>query len=108
MEIKTDPLLVGATRPTTMWGISYEAIILCATVSSFAFLAFNNVFLLPVVYIPMHGITFLMCLKDPRAFRLLALWAQTKLRSTSWQFWGAATAAPTYNTRQRKGRGIQI
>lgn len=106
MSMETDSLLVGATRPTFVGGITYEAIIFCGMISSIIFLAANNVFLLPAVYIPLHAISYLICLKDPRAFRLMALWVNTKARSISMRFWGAATASPWHNTRKQKGKGF--
>ena len=101
MPVSVDPLFVGATRPSLVWGVTYEAIIICASTTGILFLATNNPLLMGL-YIPMHGLSYLVCLKDPRFFRLIFLWAITKCKSLGWHYWGAATAAPLASTR--KGR----
>jgi type IV secretion system protein VirB3 len=101
MAITSYPLFVGATRPTMMWGVSYEALLACFMVTAVVFIGSGSVFTL-VVYIPMHAVSYLICMKDPRAFRLLGLWLQTKGRSVSRHYWSASSATPLVNTRHRK------
>lgn len=96
-----DPLFVGATRPPMMWGVSYEAFIVCFMVSAIIFIGTNSVFTLPL-YIPMHAICYLVCMKDPRAFRLLFLCMKTKGRSSSRHYWNASSSTPLTNTRNKK------
>lgn len=55
-----------------------------------------------LLYLPIHGTLYLLCLRDPRIIRLLFLWVQTKLRSLGWRHWGTATACPLVNTRAGK------
>jgi len=101
MATPTDPLFVGATRPSFVWGVTYEAMIICITLVGLLFIGTNNPFLL-VLYIPLHGVCALVCAKDPRFFRLLFLWVATKCKSTAWRYWGAATASPLVSTRKRR------
>ncbi|MES2661806.1 MAG: VirB3 family type IV secretion system protein [Pseudomonadota bacterium] len=101
MTTATDPLFVGATRPSLVWGVTYEAIIFCICAVAVLFIGTGNPFLI-VFYIPLHGACYLICLKDPRFFRLIGLWIITKGKSTSWRYWGAATACPQFNTRNRR------
>ena len=54
--------------------------------------------------LPIHGLCYLVCLKDPRAFRLLWLWLQTKGKSRSRAYWTASSASPLVNTRDRNWR----
>lgn len=96
-----DILFAGATRPSLVWGVTYEAIIICIATVGIAFLATNSILFLPL-YVPMHGVCYLICLKDPRFFRLLTLWFSTKCRSIGWRYWGAATATPLVNTRNKR------
>lgn len=103
MATATDPLFVGATRPSLVMGVTYEAIIICVSIVGMLFLATNNPFLL-LFYIPMHGGCYLICLKDPRFFRFLLLWIGTKAKSISWRYWGAATASPLVSTRKQSRR----
>ena len=103
MATTSDPLFVGATRPTMMWGVSYEAFIVCFMFTAVVFIGSGNPLFL-LLYLPVHALCYLVCLKDPRAFRLLWLWLQTKGRSVTRQYWGASSASPLVNTRKRMGR----
>lgn len=96
-----DILFAGVTRPSLVWGVTYEAIIFCIAITSVLFLAVNSIWLLPL-YVPLHGACYLICLKDPRFFRLISLWSATKCRSIGWRYWGAATASPLVSTRKRR------
>jgi len=96
-----DPLFVGATRPTMRWGVTYEAMIICASFSAIVFLGTGSLLGL-AMYVPLHAICYLVCLKDPRFFRLFFLWVQTKCKSVAWRYWGAATSSPRVNTRKSK------
>ncbi|MBY4679117.1 type IV secretion system protein VirB3 [Marinobacterium arenosum] len=98
----TDPLFVGVTRPSMVGGITYEALIVCVMVTAVVFLGSGNIFTL-TIYLPLHVISYLVCQKDPRAFRLLSLWVSTKGRSVSRQYWGASSATPLVNTRRNRG-----
>lgn len=59
-----DVLFAGATRPSLVWGVTYEAIIFCIATTGVIFLAANSIWLLPL-YVPLHGACYLICLKDP-------------------------------------------
>lgn len=104
MENARDPLFIGCTRPAMIWGISYEAFVVCLISSSMIFLAIGNPFYM-LIYVPMHAICYGVCLRDPRAFRLLALWIITKGASNSRNYWGnVSSTTPFYNTRTEKGK----
>lgn len=96
-----DPLFIGATRPSLVWGVTYEALILCVSSVMILFIGSKNPFFL-FLYIPAHGICYLVTLKDPRFFKLLMLWTQTKGKSIGWQKWRAATATPFKVTRNKR------
>lgn len=101
MAIDRDPLVVAATRPAMKWGVTLEGIIIGGGVVSIAMIATANPFTL-LLYIPIHGAMYLICLRDPRTFRLFLLWGITKMKSLGWRHWGASTAAPMVNTRATK------
>lgn len=101
MATATDTLFVGATRPSLVWGVTYEAVIFCFSVVGIIFLITKNPFVL-AFYVPIHGACYLICLKDVRFFRLLALWMTTKCKSVGWNHWGASTASPLICTRKQK------
>ncbi len=88
-----EPLFVGATRPTLLWGVASEAFLINTMLTTVVFLAIGNPFYL-VIGVPIHAVMVVICLKDPRAFRLLFLWVQTKGRSLSRIYWRASSASP--------------
>ncbi|KLB52708.1 VirB3 family type IV secretion system protein, partial [Xanthomonas euvesicatoria] len=69
-SVQVDPLFAGATRPATVGGITYEAIVFIAMIVGTGYVASENLLWL-LSYVPMHGIAYGICQKDPRAFRLL-------------------------------------
>lgn len=94
----TDPLFVAATRPAMKWGVTLEGIIIAGALSGIVMIATGNPFTL-LMYVPIHGVMYLLCLKDPRTFRYLLLWVITKMKSLGWRHWGASTASPFISTR---------
>ncbi len=101
MASNTDPLFVAATRPAMKWGVTLEGIILGGGLVGIAMIATGNPFTL-LLYLPIHGVMYLLCLRDPRTFRLMLLWSITKAKSLGWRHWGASTASPLINTRATK------
>lgn len=96
-----DPLFMAMTRPAMKWGVTLEGIVVAGFFSAIAMIATNNPFFL-LLYFPLHLVMYGLCLKDPRIFRLLYIWTQTKAKSLGWRYWGIATATPFYNTRHKK------
>ncbi|MDG4868607.1 VirB3 family type IV secretion system protein (plasmid) [Guyparkeria sp. 1SP6A2] len=96
-----DPLFQAATRPAMKWGVTLEGIIFGGVAVMMVFIATKNPLLL-FLYIPVHAAMYLMCMREPRIFRLLSLWAATKAKSLGWKHWGAATATPMVNTRAKR------
>jgi type IV secretion system protein VirB3 len=83
------------------WGVPIEGIILGGAMAAIVMIATGNPFTL-LSYLPIHGALYLVCLREPRAIRLLLLWMNTKARSLGWRHWGAATATPLRNTRANR------
>lgn len=98
MAMDRDPLVVAATRPAMKWGVTLEGIILGGGLVGILMIATGNPFTL-LLYAPIHGVMYLLCLRDPRTFRLILLWTTTKAKSLGWRYWGASTASPMVNTR---------
>lgn len=101
--IEVDTLAVGLTRPSTVLGVPYGAVILNLLVSVEALSLTSNLMWL-LMCIPVHGICYLITLKDPRTFELLALWARTTLGTlfTSRWYWSASSYSPL-SFRERPG-----
>ena len=100
-ETVYDLLVVAATRPAAKWGVALDGIVLAGTLVGMVMVATGNPATL-LLYLPLHGIMYLICLKDPRAFRLLLLWTKTNGRSMTRRWWGAATATPFCETRGQR------
>jgi len=96
-----DKLFVGITRPAMKWGVPMDAIIVGGVIASIALIATNNPLYL-LIYIPIHSLMFILCLKEPNIVRLCLLWGVTKLRSNLRHGIGAATAAPAINTQGKR------
>lgn len=75
--ITVDTLFVGPTRPTTFWGVTWQAFVLNVIVTMEAFVWTRNLLWL-LLFIPLHGICYLICLRDPRQFELIMQWGPTK------------------------------
>jgi type IV secretion system protein VirB3 len=90
-----DPLFVGLTRPPMRYGATYTALMLNGLVTMEAFLVTKNLLTL-LVFLPVHGVCVLLCLRDPRIFELLALWARTRLPALvgTAAYWRASSVAP--------------
>ena len=93
--IDVDTLAVGITRPSTVLGVPYGAAILNLLISVEALALTENLLWL-LLCIPVHGICYLITVKDPRTFELLALWARTTLGTqiTSRGYWSASSYSP--------------
>jgi type IV secretion system protein VirB3 len=93
--IDVDTLAVGLTRPSTVLGVPYGAVVLNMLVSVEALSLTENLLWL-LLSIPVHGICYLITLKDPRSFELLALWAKTSLGTliASRWYWSASSYSP--------------
>jgi type IV secretion system protein VirB3 len=87
---QVDPLFVGATRPATVGGITYEAIVFIAMAVGMGYVITAN-FLWLLAYAPLHAIAYGICKKDPRAFRLLFLMLASKGRCMNRAIWGCAS-----------------
>lgn len=101
--INVDRLAVGLTRPSTVLGVPYGAVVLNMLVSVEALALTENLLWL-MIGIPVHGICYLITLKDPRTFELLALWARTSLGTliASRWYWSASSYSPL-TFRERSG-----
>ena len=94
--IEVDTLFVGPTRPTTIAGVTWPAFVLNVIATIEAFTWTHNLLWL-LIFLPIHGICYLICLHDPRTFELLGLWGQTKGGRAilgNMRYWRAATSSP--------------
>ena len=87
-----DPLFVGATRPPMRWGVTYSALLFNLVFTLEAFLVTRNLLTL-LVALPIHGVSVLLCGRDPRYFDLLLLWGRTRLPAlaANGRWWGGSS-----------------
>lgn len=90
--IDLDTLFVGPTRPTTVAGVTWPAVVLNIILTIEAFVWTHNLLWL-LLFIPVHVVCYLICLRDPRTFELLGLWGQTKGQAIfhNLRYWHAST-----------------
>lgn len=92
-DLHTDPLFVGLTRPTTVWGVPYIAFVAEFMATTLVFLAVGNPLYLTLA-LPAHGMLYVFSANDPGAFASLFLWMKTTGRCRNTRFWGAASFSP--------------
>ncbi len=76
-RLQADPLFQGLARPPMILGVSYMFFVLNAIMCLIAFIQTNNFIALLVVAPVVHGVGYLLCLKEPRAIELLILRTST-------------------------------
>ena len=90
-----DPVFLGATRPPMKWGVTYSALLLNMVFTMEAFVITKNLLVL-LVALPIHGLSALLCARDPRVFDLAFLWCRTRLPmlAGNYLFWRAGSYSP--------------
>jgi type IV secretion system protein VirB3 len=89
----TDPVFLGITRPAMIWCVPFRCFVLNGVLTTLVFLAWNDLrgFLL---FLPIHGLAYLLCLRDPRIFDLLFVRAAKTPPVPNAAFWKAKSYAP--------------
>lgn len=72
-RLQADPLFQGLTRPVMVLGVSYLYFVLNAMITMVTYINTQNFDYLLIVGPAVHGIGYLICLKEPRAMELLVL-----------------------------------
>ena len=75
--VTADTLFLGVTRPAMAFGVTYSALLANAVVTVELFLLTRNLLWL-LVAVPVHGLSWLLCLSEPRFFDLALLWGKTR------------------------------
>ena len=70
-RIGKDPLFLGLTRPSMIFGVTYKYAALNGLASLIIFIITTNFFYLLVLLPALHLIAYLICLKEPIAIELL-------------------------------------
>lgn len=87
-RLQADPLYQALARPPMIMGVSYMFFVLNAILCLVAFIQTNNFIVLFMVAPVIHGIGYLLCLKEPRAIELLILRTSTGMRCVNRKYHG--------------------
>lgn len=105
--LRSDPLFGGLTRPATMLGLPIEALLGIFMLSVVAFLSVGLVsedIFYKVAALGMgavfYGLARLLCARDARAFRYIALQLRTKALHRTRTFWKSGSYAPLLARRR--------
>ncbi len=101
--INVDILAVGLIRPSTFLGVPYGAAVFNLLLSVEALALTENLIWL-LLCVPLHGICYLVTLKDPRSFELILLWSKSSLATliSSRAYWQVSTYGPLTSRTSRK------
>lgn len=72
-EIGADPLFLGLTRPSMLFGVTYTYAAINGLVALMAFIITENFLYLLVVLPILHAIAYLICLKEPLTIELVKM-----------------------------------
>jgi type IV secretion system protein VirB3 len=89
----TDPVFLGLTRPSMFWGVTHSFFVINLIVCLIGFLGAHSWIAL-LVSIPIHGLGYVACLRDPRIFDLAYAKASKCSRCVNRRFWGATSYDP--------------
>ena len=93
--VTADPLFLGATRPPMRWGVTYTALLFNLVFTMEVFLMTKNLFSL-LIAAPIHGVSLLLCTRDPRFFDLVLLWGRTRIAAFfgNLRYWKTSSYSP--------------
>ena len=93
MSIQRDTLFVGATRPSMVAGVTYEALAVQAFITGIANAMTGSTATL-LLFPLLHLISCMLCRKDPRQFKVLFMYFETKGRCRNKLLWKASSVSP--------------
>lgn len=95
-KLKADPLFQGLTRPPMMLGVSYMYFIINFSLTMVFYINTRSFLVLFVVFPIIHGIGYMICLREPRAIELIALKGAKLLKCRNRMFHGHTNSYDTY------------
>lgn len=87
------PLVIGLTRPPTLWGVPYMAVVVIVGITVVGWLASNDLLALliaPVTYL----VLFSLCARDSKILDVLQVACSKTPRTPNKQFWGTNSYGP--------------
>jgi type IV secretion system protein VirB3 len=92
-SVSTDPLFVGLTRPTMIFGVSFKFFFLNFFLSLISYINFPG-FTVIFVAISLHILGYVLCFKEPLFLELYIMRSQKCMRSVNKLYHGANSYDP--------------
>ena len=92
MELVRHPVHRALTRPQMFGGVTMNFFVINAAVTTEAFLITKSFSALPVALV-VHGLGYMACLREPRAFDLWITKVSRCPRVRNWRHWGCNSYA---------------
>jgi len=87
-KLISDPLFVGLTRPTMIFGVSIQYGMLNMIISAVAFIQTSGIYIIFIAAV-MHLIGYILCFKEPRFMQIYLNKAAKCNQCTNRSFYGA-------------------
>ncbi len=87
-KLETDPLFVGLTRPTMIFGVSMQYALLNMMVSVTYLIQASNFYVVPISFI-VHMVGYLLCFKEPRFMEIYLMKLQNFNKCPNKLYYGA-------------------
>ena len=68
-SMNSDPLFVGLTRPTMIFGVSIQFALLNILASCVIFVMLSSFKIIPIAFL-IHGIGYILCFREPKFLEL--------------------------------------
>lgn len=87
-KITSDPLFVGLTRPSMIFGVSIQYAMLNLMISVSIFIQKSSIYIIFIAFV-VHMIGYLLCFKEPRFMELYLNYAGKCNQCPNKSYWGA-------------------
>lgn len=87
-KIGVDPLFLGLTRPSMILGVTYVFAGMNALVSLMLFVMTSRFIYLLVMMPTLHGIAYLICLKEPLTLEMIIMKTSNFMKCRNRSFYG--------------------
>ncbi|MBB4086953.1 type IV secretion system protein VirB3 [Sphingomonas carotinifaciens] len=87
------PVFRALTRPQMFGGVTFSFFIVNMAVTTEAFLVTGSFLALPIALV-VHGVGYLVCLREPRVFDLWLTKVSRTPRVRNWKRWGCNSYEP--------------
>ncbi len=87
-NLDTDPLFIGLTRPTMLFGVSLEYAMLNFMISTIFFIQKSSIYIIFISAV-IHLIGYLLCFKEPRFMAIYMNYFDKCNKCTNKSYYGA-------------------